>query len=79
MHILSNLELIWISIFQLPCKKGSFIVHTQRLSVNEVVLFGNFTMILLRPDVKQKLFSFYREKLLIENMFVEVSNVKFVL
>ena len=35
-------------------------------------------MILLRPDVKKKLFSFYREKLLTENMFVEVSNVKLV-
>ena len=35
-----------------------------------VVLFGDFTMILVRPDVKKKLFLFYRAKLVIENMFV---------
>ena len=37
---------------------------------NEVILLGDFTMILLRPDVKKKLFSFYWAKLLTEIMFV---------
>ena len=69
-HILSNSKLTWILIFQLPCERGFFYSTYLEVISNEVVLFGDFTMILLRHDVKKKLFSFYRAKLLIENMFV---------